>query len=228
MTITIHKAGDRGEMNIGWLHARYSFSFARYYNPERMGFGSLKVCNHDVVAPGRGFDPHSHKDFEIITIPLRGSIAHKDSLGNEGSVIVGEVQTMSAGTGVTHSEFNASDSDDLELFQIWIETEVTGREPQYDQHGYDMNQFGRQIISSRDTGGYIESSAQIEYLHAENDLPIQFQKEHGYFIILIDGGGVMKTNDQSFEVKPFDSLELSELDTEVVLQKGTKGYLITM
>ncbi len=126
MQITVHKAEERGAGEHGWLSTRYSFSFSSWFNPERMGFGALRVLNDDRIAAGAGFPPHSHKDMEIITIVMEGSVAHKDSTGSEGVVRAGEVQVMSAGSGVVHSEFNASETEPLTLFQLWIETASTG------------------------------------------------------------------------------------------------------
>jgi quercetin 2,3-dioxygenase len=136
MAIHIHHADDRGKGDYEWLKTRYSFSFANWYNPARMGFGALRVINDDSIAPASGFPPHSHRDMEIITIVTKGTLTHKDSLGNVGTVRSGEVQVMSAGTGVTHSEYNASDTEELQLFQIWITPERPGVSPRYDQKDY--------------------------------------------------------------------------------------------
>ncbi len=133
MEKVIHKSSDRGFADHGWLKARHSFSFANYHDSEKMHFGKLRVFNDDIVAPSHGFDVHPHQDMEIITIPLAGALKHGDNMGNEGVITAGEVQVMSAGTGVWHSEFNASDEDDLNLFQIWILTDKKGHKPRYDQ-----------------------------------------------------------------------------------------------
>lgn len=133
MRITVHKSGSRGLTSTGWLVSRHSFSFNNWYDPTRIQFGALRVLNDDLILPGAGFPPHSHRDMEIVTIPLRGTVAHKDSSGGEGVVSVGEVQIMSAGTGVTHSEYNASNSEPLELLQIWILPEHLGLKPRYKQ-----------------------------------------------------------------------------------------------
>lgn len=124
-----------GKADHGWLKARHHFSFARYYNPERMGFGALRVINDDWVAPGAGFAPHPHHDMEIITFVRSGSITHEDNLGNKGITETGEVQVMSAGTGVTHSEFNTS-KDPLTLYQIWITPNKKGVEPRWETKSF--------------------------------------------------------------------------------------------
>ena len=120
MKTILHKADDRGHANFGWLDTYYSFSFANYYNPEKMHFGKLRVLNDDTVAPGMGFGTHPHDNMEIITIVMEGALEHKDSMGNTGVINANEIQVMSAGTGITHSEFNHSKEHTLKLFQIWV------------------------------------------------------------------------------------------------------------
>ena len=131
--ITIRKNIDRGHANHGWLDARHTFSFANYHHPDHMGFRALRVINEDRILPGAGFPTHPHQDMEIITYVLEGSLAHKDSTGGGGIITPGMVQYMSAGTGVTHSEFNASDDDPLHLYQIWILPNQRGLEPRYEE-----------------------------------------------------------------------------------------------
>lgn len=128
-----HKASDRGFADHGWLKAAHSFSFANYYNENKIHFGKLRVLNDDIVAPSKGFGMHPHKDMEIITIPQSGALKHADNMGNEAVISTGEVQVMSAGTGVYHSEFNASETEPVNLFQIWIFTDRSGHKPRYDQ-----------------------------------------------------------------------------------------------
>jgi quercetin 2,3-dioxygenase len=139
MKTILHKANTRGGANHGWLQANHSFSFASYHNPERMGFGALRVLNDDVIAPGMGFGTHPHDNMEIITIPLQGALVHKDSMGNSEAVHTGDVQVMSAGSGVQHSEYNNSDTEYLKLFQIWIFTKHKNVTPRYQQITLDKN-----------------------------------------------------------------------------------------
>jgi redox-sensitive bicupin YhaK (pirin superfamily) len=135
--IEIRRNEERGHANHGWLDTYHTFSFANYYDPKFMGFRSLRVINEDRVAPGGGFGTHGHRDMEILTYVLEGSLAHKDSMGHQQALGPNEIQRMSAGTGVRHSEFNPSDSEGLHFFQIWIEPATTGTKPRYEQIRFD-------------------------------------------------------------------------------------------
>jgi redox-sensitive bicupin YhaK (pirin superfamily) len=147
--IELRYSGDRGPADHGWLQSRHTFSFAGYYDPRHMGVSALRVINDDKVAPGAGFGTHSHQDMEIISYVKRGVIEHKDSMGNIEQLPVGEFQLMSAGTGVTHSEYNPSDSEPLEFLQIWIQPDVSGIKPQYQQKRFE-SRTGLQLIASPD------------------------------------------------------------------------------
>ncbi|OAB57775.1 quercetin 2,3-dioxygenase [Phormidium willei BDU 130791] len=129
----LRRANDRGKVNLGWLKSRHSFSFGHYYDRDHMGFRSLRVINEDLVQPGQGFATHGHRDMEIITYVLDGALAHKDSLGNGSDIRPGDVQRMSAGTGILHSEFNPSDTEPVHLLQIWILPNQEGVKPSYEQ-----------------------------------------------------------------------------------------------
>ncbi|MBM3401338.1 MAG: pirin family protein [Bacteroidetes bacterium] len=143
----IHRANDRGIQDHGWLKAAHSFSFANYHDPSKAHFGMLRVLNDDVIAPGMGFGTHAHDNMEIVTIPLKGVLSHKDSLGSEGNITYGEVQVMSAGTGIRHSEFNGSSTEEVNLLQLWVFPKQRNIQPRYDQMRYKLDEANNSFLT---------------------------------------------------------------------------------
>ncbi len=149
----LRKSDERGYAEFGgWLKSHHTFSFSDYYDPKFMGFRDLRVINQDWIAKSSGFPAHPHRDMEIITYVLKGAVEHKDSLGNVGQIVAGEIQTMHAGTGIRHSEYNPSKDEDLQLFQIWIMPDATGAKPGYTQQSFTREQKLNQLklIVSKD------------------------------------------------------------------------------
>lgn len=198
----LHRADERGSANHGWLFAKHSFSFASWYNPEKINFGALRVLNDDTIAPNAGFPTHPHDNMEIITIPLEGAIEHRDSMGNTGVIRTGEIQVMSAGSGVYHSEYNASATETLKLFQIWIFPNKRGVEPRYDQ----LNYLDQVVINSwnnivgpdeEDNRMMIHQNAWISIGEFETNHSVEYKRfsnETGIYLMLISGQAMV--NDQ--------------------------------
>ena len=190
-----HSADSRGYVDHGWLEARHSFSFANYYDPERVHFGKLRVLNDDIVAPDMGFGTHPHNNMEIITIPLSGKLEHKDNMGNGSVITAGEVQVMSAGTGVMHSEFNPSSTESTNLLQIWIFPERKDVEPRYDQRKFNPEAFANTIKtvvnnSENDNSLFIHQKAVVSLSRAKAGLELDYilhYPGHGVYVFLIEG-----------------------------------------
>lgn len=214
MKTIYHPAESRGRAEHGWLSARHSFSFANYYNPERMSFGLLRVLNDDIVAPGRGFDTHPHNNMEIITIPLEGSLEHRDNMGNGSVIGSGEVQVMSAGKGVMHSEFNPSGNETLNLLQIWIFPEQQDVEPRYDQRKFDPETFqdSIQAVVNNDTRGpglFIHQKAVLSLCRLSVNKSAGYRlhyKNNGVYVFMIEG----KTETAGHTLLKRDGLGISE------------------
>jgi redox-sensitive bicupin YhaK (pirin superfamily) len=195
MKATHFKANTRGMADYGWLKARYSFSFANYFNPERVHFGKLRVLNDDIIDAGMGFGTHPHDNMEIITIPLKGAIAHRDSMGNGSVIHAGEIQYMSAGSGVTHSEFNASETEEANLLQIWIFPDKKNSPPRYSQMKLDEQAMQGQfslLVSPENQPGTISIHQQAwlsmgQFTEGSETSYALHSDQSGLFLFLIEG-----------------------------------------
>ena len=182
--LEIRRSGERGLADHGWLRSFHSFSFADYYDPQHVGFGPLRVINEDRVEPGRGFGAHGHRDMEIVSYVLEGGLAHRDSMGNGSVLKPGDVQRMSAGTGVTHSEYNASQTEPVHFLQIWIEPDARGLAPGYEETHFDAAQKrGRlRLIASpdgRDGSVTIHQDASLYAALLDGDETVDFVQRPG-------------------------------------------------
>jgi quercetin 2,3-dioxygenase len=233
MTNTVlHKANTRGHANHGWLNAHHSFSFANYYNPERMHFGVLRVLNDDIVAEGMGFGTHPHDNMEIVTIPLQGDLEHKDSMGNNEIIRQGDVQAMSAGTGVRHSEYNPNADKEVRLLQIWLFPRERSVTPRYDQLSYDRSKMQNnllQIVSPNpeDEGVWIHQDAwfHLGSLDAgfETSYTINRPNKNGVYAFIIEGD--VTINGQQLNKR--DALGLWDLET-LSIKADSKAEILLM
>lgn len=209
MSNIIHRANQRGVAEHGWLHARFSFSFAEYYNPQRMGFGTLRVLNNDIIDAGKGFSMHAHDNMEIITLVIKGTLEHRDSQGRYGIINEGEAQYMSAGEGVFHSEKNPSQNESVELFQIWIYPNEKGGKPLYEK--LELNKIYKQnkwnTIASPDAReGSIKIKQDAFFYTATLDKDVVLNldalaKDRGRLLMVIDGsievaGSILNKRDE--------------------------------
>ena len=231
----LHKSDTRGHANHGWLNARHSFSFAGYYNPERMHFGVLRVLNDDIVAPAMGFGTHPHDNMEIITIPLRGALRHRDSMGNEAVIEQNEVQIMSAGTGIQHSEFNASRDKDINLLQIWLFPKYRNVTPRYAQRSFLPEDRVNQLQTVVAPLGSEEEKADAIGIHQDAWFSLGTLKEgiektysvkkegNGVYLFVIEGSVLV--NDQPLSKR--DALGLWDLET-VSIKAETDAEILVM
>ena len=197
-----HKANTRGRFNYGWLKTNHTFSFANYRNPKRMNFGVLRVLNDDIIAGGKGFSTHPHDNMEIFTIPLEGDLRHEDNMGNISIIKNGDVQIMSAGTGVKHSEFNANSDKVVELLQIWLFPKIKNVKPRYDQISLDSirkkDEF-YQILSpnNNDDGVWVYQNAWFSIGEFTQDKYVKYNLKHsqnGVYVFMIEGKATIYNN----------------------------------
>ncbi len=216
MKTKLYKAADRGTADYGWLKPNYYFSFSQYHDPAKVHFGSLRVLNDDFVAGGGGFPTHPHDNMEIVTIPFTGALQHKDSTGGNGLIKAGDIQIMSAGTGVQHSEFNASATEPVTLFQVWVFPKVRNIKPRYDQRSFDSNDRINkwQVVVSpngSDNALWINQDARFALTNLEAGKEISYStafKGNGVFLVVINGSA--EINGQKLGKR--DAIGISETD----------------
>jgi len=201
--ITIRAGSDRGHARHGWLDSHHTFSFGHYYDPQHMGVSTLRVINDDRVVPGAGFDTHPHRDMEIVSYILEGQIEHRDTLGSHGRLRAGEVQVMSAGTGIMHSEFNPSPSEPLHFLQIWIRPARNGLQPSYAQRDFSANRGLTLIVSGdgRDGSLRVHQDAEIYQLRLDASTAerVELATEPGRIYYLQVASGALELNGQRLE-----------------------------
>ena len=232
MKTVFHTSDSRGHANHGWLDARHSFSFAGWFNPERIQFGALRVLNDDIIQGGMGFGTHPHDNMEIVTIPLKGDLEHKDSMGNSAVIREGDIQVMSAGTGVHHSEYNKNPDKEINLFQLWIFPNQRDVPPRYDQipiRTFHQKNAFFQILSpvAEDQGVWIHQNAWMHMLDADAQTSHTYtikKPGNGVYVMVIEGQiawndqvlnrrdamGVWDTND--FEIRVLEDAQVLLVD----------------
>ncbi len=226
MKTVIHKADTRGHANHGWLDSHHSFSFASYHNPDRMNFGVIRVLNDDIVAAGQGFGKHPHDNMEIISIPLEGDLEHKDSMGNSTIIRQGDIQVMSAGKGIQHSEYNKNHDTAVKFLQIWLFPNQKNVTPRYDQISiidFQKNQLN-QILSpdQNDRGVWIHQDAWFSIGEFENDTTIDYQIKkdgNGLYLFMLEGNAEIEGQN----IHKRDGLGIWEAkDIKIIMKKGAK------
>jgi len=232
MKTIIQKANERGSANYGWLKPNYYFSFSNYHDPEKVHFGLLRVLNDDFIAGGGAFPTHPHDNMEIVTIPFTGALKHKDSTGGEGVIKAGDVQIMSAGSGVQHSEANESATDPVTLFQVWVFPKKRNIDPRYDQRSFNVEERKNKwqfVVSPReeDNGLWINQDARFSLTNIEKDNELNYTNAfdgNGVYLVVINGSveingnrlgkrdaiGISDTN--LFSVKALEDSELLAIE----------------
>jgi quercetin 2,3-dioxygenase len=226
-----HKADSRGDANHGWLHSRHTFSFADYYDPGRMHFGMLRVLNDDIVDAGMGFGTHPHDNMEIISLPLEGDLEHKDNMGNVAVIRKGDVQVMSAGTGITHSEYNKNKDRPVKFLQIWVIPNLRNVEPRYDQitlNPVDRHNKLQQILSPHpnDNGVWIYQNAWFHLGQFDKGFSTEYRiktKGNGVYAFVLNGE--ITVNDQQLKLR--DGFGLWDIE-KLAIKADTEAELLLM
>ncbi|NME72770.1 pirin family protein [Flammeovirga aprica] len=231
MNTVLHKAETRGHANHGWLNSHHTFSFANYYNPERVHFGALRVLNDDTVAEGKGFGTHPHDNMEIISIPLSGDLEHQDSMGNKAVIKQGDIQVMSAGTGIYHSEYNKNTDRNVEFLQIWVFPNEKSVEPRYDQISIGdiskPNQLNQVLSPNKeDAGVWIHQNAWFSLGDFDQDTELSYAfnaTDNGAYLFVLEGNVTVDGQ----ELKKRDGFGVWNVDKlDIKAEKGSKLLLM--
>ncbi len=227
--IQIHKSKNRGKTHIDWLESYHSFSFGHYYDPDNIQFGPIRVLNDDIIAPGAGFPTHPHNNMEIVTISLEGELAHEDSTGGKGVIRPGEVQRMTAGKGVYHSEFNNSDDNPAHILQIWFIPDKAGYEPSYEQKKYNQNDAKNsllKLVSKKEGDGIVTINQDVDLflseLEKDNTIKHKISEGRGVYLFLIDG----LLNVIENEVNPRDAVKVSNENELTITAKSNARFIL--
>ena len=219
-----------GESNLGWLRSKFHFSFAEYYNEENINFGVLRVINDDYIAPGTGFPTHPHRDMEIISYVIEGKLTHKDSMGNESTLERGEVQYMSAGTGVTHSEYNKN-AEDTRILQIWVLPDRKGHTPNYGEYKFKYeDRMGKWLhfVSSKEGNAPIKVNQDVNFyvteIEAGKEMEFEVKEGRQAYVVQIEG----KSEINSTAMNPRDGLETVGESLKIVSQEKSHILVIEM
>ncbi|WP_282122338.1 pirin family protein [Algibacter mikhailovii] len=232
MKTVIHRADSRGYADHGWLKSYHSFSFAGYQNIERMNFGKLRVLNDDLVQPKMGFGTHPHQNMEIISIPLQGALSHKDSMGNKRAIEVGEVQVMTAGTGLTHSEFNDSNTDAVNFLQLWIIPESMDVKPNYEQHKFNnIDRYNKlqMVVAPKDNIEHdalpINQQAYIYRTRLDSGHALDLKPknaDNGFYLFIVEGSLTVSEN----LLEKRDSIGVWDVENMTILANDTAEVII--
>ena len=227
--LEVLRSKERGRTKIDWLDSYHSFSFGEYYDPKNMGFGPLRVINDDLIQAGAGFPTHPHRDMEIVTIVTQGAVAHRDSSGGEGVIRVGEVQKMSAGKGIFHSEFNASDKEILKLYQIWIIPNQNGLKPDYEDIRYEVAEKKNKLllVASNNHGDgviFINQDAKIYLADLDSGTSLSYQtdKSRGVYIHVTKGSVEV----EGTKLSSGDAIKLTDVENIEIKASENAGILL--
>ena len=230
--IQLRPSSERGSVNIGWLNSKHSFSFGHYYDANHMGFRNLRVINEDKVLPSQGFGTHGHRDMEIISYVISGELAHKDSMGNGSTLRKGDVQRMSAGTGVRHSEFNASDSETVHFLQIWILPNQGGHTPGYEEKNFTGKKDNNLclLVSGTNEANALNINADVHLFGSEleqnKELTYNINKNRHVWVQLIHGALEISSSKENIQIQAGDGLAISNHSSIILKAQKDSEFLL--